>query len=82
MRNQVLDTEHSELDRLQAAYKAAVDQWVDAIRKEETLASGNHNVAELDQWEAAGFEEDEARNRVKAAKREYEDVLRHKFFNI
>jgi hypothetical protein len=82
MQDQVLDTEHAELDRLQAAYKAAVDQWVEMIRKEETLASGNHNVAEIDQWEAAGFEEDEARNRVKAAKRDYEDALRHKFFNI
>ncbi|MBV8107080.1 MAG: hypothetical protein JO223_21125, partial [Hyphomicrobiales bacterium] len=44
-----------ELDQLQAAYKAAVDNWVAAIREEETLASGNHNVAELDKWEAAGF---------------------------
>ena len=42
-----------ELDQLQAAYKAAVNDWVEAIRDEEALASGNHNVAELDQWEAA-----------------------------
>ena len=40
-----------ELDQLQAAYKAAVDNWVAAIREEEALASGNHNVAELDKWE-------------------------------
>jgi hypothetical protein len=44
-----------KLDQLQAAYKAAVDKWVAAIREEEGLASGNHNVAELDQWEAAHF---------------------------
>ena len=42
-----------ELDELQAAYKQAVDNWVAAIREEEALASGNHNVAELDEWEAA-----------------------------
>ena len=46
-----------ELDQLQAAYKAAVDNWVAAIREEEALASGNHNVAELDKWEAAHFRE-------------------------
>ena len=46
-----------ELDQLQAAYKAAVDDWVEAIRAEEALASGNHSVAELDQWEAARFHE-------------------------
>ena len=42
-----------ELDELQAAYKAAVDEWVKAIREEEALASRNHSVAELDKWEAA-----------------------------
>ena len=31
-----------ELDQLQAAYRAAVDEWVAAIREEEALASGNH----------------------------------------
>ena len=46
-----------ELDELQAAYKQAVDNWVAAIREEEALASGNHNVAELDKWEAAHFRE-------------------------
>src|ERR1700684_1625335 len=46
-----------ELDQLQAAYKAAVENWVAAVREEEVLASGNHNVAELDKWEAAHFRE-------------------------
>jgi hypothetical protein len=72
----------SELDRLQGAYKAAVDEWVSAIRQEEALASVNHSVAEIDQWEAAGFKEEETRNRVKVAKKQYEDALRLKFFNI
>jgi hypothetical protein len=31
--------DQADLDRLQAAYKTAVDAWVDAIRKEEALAS-------------------------------------------
>jgi hypothetical protein len=74
--------EKMELDRLQAAYKAAVDRWVAAIREEEALASVNHSVAEVDEWEAAHFREDELRNAVIAAKREYEDALRREFFDF
>ena len=43
--------EHPELDKLQAAYKDTVEAWITAIRKEEALASVNHDVAEVDQWE-------------------------------
>jgi hypothetical protein len=44
------------LDELQAGYKAAVEEWISAIRKEEALASVNHSVAEVDLWENAGFQ--------------------------
>jgi hypothetical protein len=74
--------EHSELDELQAAYRDAVEAWIVSIRKEEALASVNHEVADVDQWEKAHFEEDELRNTVKAAKEKYEDALRAKFFGF
>jgi hypothetical protein len=74
--------EHSELDELQASYKNAVEAWIAAIRKEEELASGPHDVAEIDKWEQAHFEEDEMRNSVKDAKAKYEDALREKFFGF
>jgi hypothetical protein len=74
--------EHSELDALQAAYKDAVEAWIAAIRKEEALASVNHEIAEVDQWEKAHFEEDKIRSTVKAAKEKYEDALRKKFFGF
>ena len=74
--------EKMELDRLQAAYKAAVDRWVRAIREEEALASVNHSVAEVDEWEGAHFREDELRDAVIAAKKEYEDALRREFFDF
>ena len=70
------------LDQLQGAYKAAVAEWIAAIKHEEALASVNHSVAEVDQWEKASFEEDALRNKVKAAKREYEDALRAEFFGF
>jgi len=47
----------AELDRLQADYRKAVDEWVEAIRKEEALASVNHNVAEVDQVGGGVFRE-------------------------
>jgi hypothetical protein len=72
----------SQLDQLQSAYKAAVEEWIKAIRHEEALASVNHSVAEVDQWEQAHFEEDDLRGKVKAAKKNYEDALRRKFFNF
>ena len=77
-----MENETAELDELQAAYKAAVEQWIVAIRREEALASVNHTVAQLDQWEQAHFDEDEARNKVLSAKAEYEDALRRKFFDF
>ena len=67
----------AELDGLQAAYKAAMEEWIVAIQKEVALVSVTpHSVAEVDNWEGAHFEEDEARNKVLEAKEAYEGVLR------
>jgi hypothetical protein len=74
--------ETSELDGLQAAYKDSVEAWILSIRNEEALASVNHSLTEVDQWEKAHFEEEEMRNTVKAAKEKYEDALRAKFFGF
>ena len=72
----------AELDARQAKYKAAVDAWVAAIRHEESLASGDHSVAEIDRWEEADDAEDELRDKAKVAKKDYEDALREKFFHF
>ncbi|MGO4684173.1 hypothetical protein [Hyphomicrobium sp. 2TAF46] len=77
-----MDDNVSELDQLQTAYKAAVEEWIAAIKREEALASVNHTVAEVDKWEGAHFVEDEVRSKVKAAKKDYEDALRRKFFDF
>ncbi|WP_027579311.1 hypothetical protein [Bradyrhizobium sp. Ai1a-2] len=76
------DDAHPELDILQANYKNAVETWIAAIRKEEALASVNHSVAEVDQWEQAHMDEDAMRSQVKAAKAEYEKALRREFFGF
>jgi hypothetical protein len=77
-----MKSEHPELDQMQRAYKAAVEKWIAAIRKEETLASANHSLAQVDRWEQAHEDEEAARNKVKAAKEEYEAALRAKFFDL
>jgi hypothetical protein len=74
--------EIAELDRLQNSYKAAVEVWVAAIHYEEALASLNHSVAEVDQWEHAADREEEARKQAKAAKVAYESALREEFFHF
>ena len=74
--------ENPKLDDLQVNYKVAVENWISAIRKEESLASVNHSVAEIDQWENAGFQEEEMRKLAREAKARYEDALREKFFGF
>jgi hypothetical protein len=75
-----METQELELDAKQSAYKSAVDEWIAAVKEEEALASVEHSVADVDRWEAAGFREEELRDKAKAAKKEYEDALRLKFF--
>jgi len=72
----------SKLDEMQSTYKAAVDEWITAIRQEEALASVNHTVAQVDEWESAGFREEVARTKAKAAKTIYENALRQEFFDF
>lgn len=71
-----------EMDAMQAAYGIAVEEWITAIRREEALAAVNHSVAEVDKWEAAHFNEEEAQNKALAAKKEYEGALREQFFGF
>jgi len=71
-----------ELDQKQRDYKTAVDVWVAAIRYEEALASVNHSVAEVDQWEHAAAREEAARSKAKAAKVAYEGAIRQEFYNF
>jgi hypothetical protein len=82
MTSDTVTTDTSELDDMQNAYKAAVEEWIAAIKHEEALALVNHSVAEVDKWEEAHFEEDAIRGKVKTAKKQYEDALREKFFGF
>jgi hypothetical protein len=81
-RRKTMEPESIRLNEMQSDYNSAVEAWIAAIRQEEALASVNHSVAEIDQWEHAHFHEEELRNKAKAAKKEYEGALRFKYFAI
>jgi hypothetical protein len=75
-----MNDDTAELDQMRSEYKTAVEEWIDAIKQEEALASVDHSIAEVDRWEQAHFREEDIRNKVKAAKKRYEDALRQKFY--
>lgn len=64
-----MSIEVGELDRMQSNYKTAVDEWIAAIRKEEALALVDHTIAQVDEWENAGFSEEAAREKPKPRRR-------------
>jgi hypothetical protein len=68
--------ERMDLDRLQKAYKDAVDLWIAAIHEEENLATPDHSIVAWERWEQAGFKADEARESANGAKEAYKAGLR------
>jgi hypothetical protein len=65
-----------DLDQLRLSYKTAVNDWVDAIRAEEALATPDHSMVAMEQWDAAHFKEHDAHTRVTEARDAYKDALR------
>jgi hypothetical protein len=74
--------EDPELDALLKEYHQAVEEWIAKIREESALATVEHSVKAVDAWEAAGFSEEEARKKAKAAKKAYEAALRRILFKL
>ena len=68
--------DNAELDALQQTYKAAVDQWVAAIREEEALATPDYSLPAWERWDQAGFKEQDAQDKAVAAKEAYKEGLR------
>jgi len=74
--------DHAELDKLRFNYKAAVERWITAIRVEEDLATPDHSMVAVEDWEKANFAEEDARKIAKTARAEYQDALREVLFNF
>jgi hypothetical protein len=64
------------LDPLRLAYKKSTDEWVDAIRAEEALATPEHSMLAWEKWDAAHFEEEDAHAKYTKALEAYKDGLR------
>jgi len=77
-----MGNDRSELDRLQQAYKMAVDNWVAAIREEEALATPDYSIPAWERWEQAGFKEQDAQDKAKAAKEAYIEGLRKRDYEF
>lgn len=67
---------------LRLAYKKAVDEWVWAIRAEEDLATHDHSMTEMEQWDAAHFAEKETKKKATEAREAYKEALRKVNYGI
>jgi hypothetical protein len=70
------------LDQLRLVYKKAVDEWVDAIRAEEALATPDHSMIAMEDWDAAHLAEHDAHAKVTEARDAYKDGLREVNYGI
>jgi hypothetical protein len=70
------------LDQLHITYKKAVDEWVDAIRAEEALATLDHSMIAMEHWDAAHFKEQAAQTKATHARDAYKDALRSVNYGI
>jgi hypothetical protein len=64
------------LDQLRSAYNQAVDDWVEAIRAEEALATADHSMVAMEKWDDAHFREQHAQAKAAEARDAYKDQLR------
>jgi hypothetical protein len=74
--------ENAELDKLRFNYKAAVERWIAAIRQEEDLATADHSMIAVEDWDRANFAEEDARKIAKTARQDYADALRQVLYNF
>ena len=70
------------LDQSRLAYKKAVDEWVDAIRAEEALATPDHSMIATEHWDAAHFKEHDCHTKATKARDAYKDALRAANYGI
>jgi hypothetical protein len=72
----------TDLDALLADYKAAVEEWIAAIRAEEEFATPDHSMKEWELWDQAGLREEEVAGKATTARLAYVDALRAKLYNF
>jgi hypothetical protein len=71
--------ESRKLEQMQAAYRAAVEEWVAAVREHFRVATGRTS---RDRWQEVHSLEERARKKVKAARREYKIAMRVGYYDF
>ena len=74
--------DNSDFDQLLRTYRQAVDAWIGEIRAEESLATGDHSMLQMEKWDDAGFKLDDAELTDKKARDAYKNVLRKKNYGF
>jgi hypothetical protein len=71
-----------DFDKLLKDYKGAVDGWVEAIRREESLATQDHSMVQMEAWDDAGFQLHDTELAAKKARDAYKNALRKKNYGF
>jgi hypothetical protein len=71
-----------DFDQLLKTYREAVDRWVEAIHAEESLATEDHSMVQMEMWDDAGFRLHDAELAAKKARDEYKNALRKKNYGF
>ena len=74
--------EHEDFDALLRSYRDAVDRWVGAIHAEESLATEDHSMVQMEKWDDAGFALHDAELAAKKARDAYKNTLRKKNYGF
>jgi hypothetical protein len=74
--------ENRDFDQLLRSYRQAVDAWLDAIRAEESLATEDHSMVQMERWDDAGFKLHDAELMAKKARDAYKNALRKKNYGF
>jgi hypothetical protein len=71
-----------DFNQLLKTYKDAVDAWVEAIRTEESLATDDHSMKQMEAWDTAGLKLLDAEAAAKKARDAYKNALRRKNYGF
>jgi hypothetical protein len=71
-----------DFDTLLRAYKEAVEKWIAALRREESLANEDHSMVEMEKWDSAGYLVHDAEAVAKKARDQYKNALRKKNYGF
>jgi hypothetical protein len=74
--------ETPDFDQLHSDYQQAVDEWVAAIRSEESLATQDHSMSQMELWDNAGFKLHDAELAAKKSRDAYKNALRKKNYGF